>query len=127
MALANTPNASSDVEQVLNMNRAAQEPCKDGSTASAQPKTAGEVCPTRTGEQIRRGIVDCDVGGWNVGLFPGLVVEQEQQGEDMNGSNGRQDTGGVLEFRSPQRATDCEGAVEQVTKSSTCFEAAEIW
>ena len=48
-----------------------------------------------------------------MGLFSGLVVQQEQQGEDMNGSNGRQDTGGVLEFRSPQRATDCEGAVEQ--------------
>ena len=108
------------------MNRAAQEPCKDGSTASTQPETTSEVCPASAGEQICRGVIDGDVGGWDVWLFPRLVVKQEQQREDMYGSNGRQHPGGVLEFGGPQWTTDCEGAVEQVTKSSTCFEAAEI-
>ena len=108
------------------MNRAAQEPCKDGSTASAQPKTAGEVCPTRTGEQIRRGVVDCDVGGWNVGLFSGLVVQQEQQAEDVNSTNGGQQTGGLLILGGTQRATDGERAEEQITERCARFQATEV-
>ena len=62
----------------------------------------------------------------DVGLLAGLVVEQEQQAEDVNGANGSQQASCLLVLRGTQGATDGERAVEQITEGCTGFQATEV-
>ena len=119
-------SACCDVEQILHVHSAAQEPGKHGAGAATQPETAGEICPACAGEEIGRWIADRGIRGGDVGLLAGLVVEQEQQGEDVNGSDRRQHTGCLLILRVAQWAADGERAVEQVTEGGTGLKTTEV-
>ena len=125
--LANAPDASSDLEQILNVNRVAEEPSEHSAAAATQPESAGEVGPACPGEQIGWWVLDGGVGRRDVGLLAGLVVQQEEQAENVNGADGCQQTCGLLILGGTQRATNGEGAVQQIAESCTCFQAAEVW
>ena len=126
MSLADAPNASSNLEQILDVNGVAEEPGEDGTTAATEPEPTGEIGPTVAGEQVGGGILNRHICGGDVGLLAGLVVEQEQQAEDVNSTNGSQEASCLLVLGGTQGATDGEGAVEQVTKRSSGFQAAEV-
>ena len=108
------------------MNGVAEEPGKDGATATSQPETTGEVGPSGSGEEVRRGQSDCGVSGRDVGLFAGLVVQQEQEAEDVNGTNGSKQSSGLLIFGGAQGAANGERPVEQIAEGSASFQTSEI-
>ena len=91
------------------MHGAAEIPGEHGAATAAQPEAAGEISPAGAGEQIGRGIFDGGVCRGDVRLFAGLVVEQEQQGEDVHRTDRRQQAGGLLILGVAQRAEDGEG------------------
>ena len=124
--LANAPDASSDLEQILNVNRVAEEPSEHSAAAATQPESAGEVGPACPGEQIGWWVLDGGVGRRDVGLLAGLVVQQEEQAENVNGADGCQQTCGLLILRGTQGPTDGEGAVQQIAEGGTGLKAAEV-
>ena len=79
MSLADAPNASSNLEQILDVNGVAEEPGEDGTTAATEPETTGEVSPAVAGEQVGWGVLNRHIRRGDVGLLAGLVVEEEQQ------------------------------------------------
>ena len=93
---ADTPDASGDLEQVLDVNCVAEEPGKDGTAAATEPEPTGEVGPAGAGEQVSRGILNRHIRWGDVGLLSGLVVEEKQQAEDVHGANGSQQASGLL-------------------------------
>ena len=115
---ADTPDTRSDLEQILNVHCAAQEPGEHGAAAAAEPEPTGEIGPAGAGEQVGRWIADGGIGRRNVGLFAGLVVQQEQQGEDVNRSDGREKASGLLVFGVAQRTADGERSEEQYPKAA---------
>ena len=108
------------------MNRIAEEPGEHGAAATTQPETAGEIGPAGAGEQISRWILDGGVGGGDVGLLAGLVVQQQQQAEDVNRADGGQQTCGLLILSGPQGAADSEGAVQQIAEGSAGLQSTEV-
>ena len=58
MSLADAPNASSNLEQILDVNGVAEEPGEDGTAAATEPETTGEVSPAVAGEQVGRGVLN---------------------------------------------------------------------
>lgn len=121
------PDTGSDLEKILNVNCVAEEPGEYGATATSQPETTGEVGPTGSGEKVRRGKFDCGVSGRDMGLFPGLVVQQEQQAQDVNGTDGSKQSSCLLVLGCAQRAADGERPVQQVAEGSPRFQTSEIW
>jgi len=109
------------------MNGVAKEPGKDRTAASTQPEATCEVCPAGAGEQIGGRVLHSYIRRRDVWLFAGLVVEQEQQAEDVDGTDGSQQSCGLLVFRGTQRAADGEGSVKQIAEGCTGFQAAEVW
>ena len=126
MNSADAPDTSSDLEQILNVNGVAEEPGKNGAAAATKPEPTGEVGPTCAGEEVGGRILNRDVCRGDVGLLAGLVVQQEQQAEDVNSTNGGQQTGGLLILGGTQRATDGERAEEQITERCARFQATEV-
>ena len=126
LASADAPNATGEVQQGADVQGAAKEPSKDSAAAASEPEAAGEIRPTRTGEQIGGWVVDRDIRHRDVGLLTGLVVEQEQQREDVHGSDRSQQTSGCRKLAVAQGPADREGPVEQVAKGSTSLQAAEV-
>ena len=70
---ADTPDASGDLEQVLDVNSVAEEPGKDGTAAATEPEPTGEVGPAGAGEQVSRGISTVTSAGGMLGCFPGWL------------------------------------------------------
>ena len=108
------------------MHGVAEEPGKNGTTATAQPETTGVIGPTGSGEEVGRGDVHSGVSGWNMRLFPWLVVQQEQQAEDVNRTDGSKQARCLLVFGGAQRTTDGEGSVEEIAEGGSGFETTEI-
>jgi hypothetical protein len=108
------------------VNRVAEEPGEHGAAATTQPETTGEIGPAGAGEQISRRILDGGVGGGDVGLLAGLVVEQEQQAEDVNRADGGQQTCGLLILSGTQGAADGEGAVQQIAEGGSSLQPTEV-
>ena len=108
------------------MHSAAEDPGEHGSAAAAEPETTGEISPAGAGEQVGRWVADGGISRRDVGLFAGLVVQQEQQGEDVNRTDGCQKTCGLLVIGVAQRPADGERSEEQVAEGRTGFETAEI-
>ena len=90
---ADAPDPTSDFHEVLNVKGVAQKPGKDGTAATAKPETTGEFRPTVPSEQIGRWIFDGDVRGGDMGLFAGLVVQEEQQSQKMHCTDGSEQAG----------------------------------
>ena len=109
------------------MNRVAKEPGKDRTAASTQPEATREVRPAGAGEKIGGRVLHSDIGGRDVWLFAGLVVEQEQQAENVYGTDGSQKPCGLLVLSGTQGAADGEGSVKQITEGCTGFQATEVW
>ena len=58
MSLADAPNASSNLEQILDVNGVVEEPGEDGATAATEPEPTGEIGPAVAGEQVGGGILN---------------------------------------------------------------------
>ena len=78
--------------------------------------------------QVNRsaGVLDSGVGGGDVGLLAGLVVQQEQQAEDVNHTDGGQQTCCLLILSGPQGAADGEGAVQQIAEGGAGLQSTEV-
>ncbi len=126
-ASADAPDPSCDFEQFLDVHGVAEEPCKNSSAAATKPEATGEICPSRSGEQISRRIRNGRIRRGNVRLLPRLVVKQEEQAEDMNGTDRSQQTSCLLVFGVPKGAADGEGAEQEIAEGCTGFKASEIW
>ena len=108
------------------MQGVAKKPGEHGTAATAKPEATGEFRPTVSGEEIRRGIVDGDVSGGDVGLLAGLVVQQEQQSQQMNCADGSKEACGRGILSVSEGATNRVGAVKQISEGSACLNSSEI-
>ena len=125
--LADAPDTGGDVEQILYVNRVAEEPGKDSSAASTEPESTGEICPTVTCEKIGWWIFYRYISGRNVWLLPWLVIKQEQQAENVNCPNRSKQASCLLVFGCTERTTDRERPEEQIAEGSPSLQSTEIW
>lgn len=85
---AHAPDTGSDFDELLDVEGIAEQPGKNCTTAATKPEATGELRPTVAGEQIRGRIVDRDVGKGDMRLLSWLVIEKEEEGQEVNGTDG---------------------------------------
>lgn len=85
---AHAPDTGSYFDELLDVEGIAEQPGKNCTTAATKPEATGELRPTVAGEQIRGRIVDRDVGKGDMRLLSWLVIEKEEEGQEVNGTDG---------------------------------------
>ena len=85
---AHAPDTGSDFDELLNVEGIAEQPGKNCTTAATKPEATGELRPTVAGEQICGRTVDSDVGKRDMRLLSWLVIEKEEEGQEVNGTDG---------------------------------------
>ena len=110
-----TPNTTGNLHQGGDDGRAAKEPGKGGTAATAEPEATGEFGPAGLGEEIRRRIVDGGVGRLHVGAAAGGAINREAHREDRHQADRGQQAGSVCVFREAQGTGEGKGAEQEET------------